>query len=338
MNFYLAPLEGVTGHVFRRAYDEVFGDADLYFTPFISANDHLSVASKKELSTVLSAPLVPQILGNDPQKVLAAADEMADLGFTEFNLNFGCPSGTVCGKNRGSGMLKDLDYMDRFLDRIFSEGKYQFSLKTRIGWSDESQWKDIVEIYAAYPFTEIIIHPRLRQDLYRGYCRRDAFEYALTHLTQPLCYNGDICSVQDYLELVEQFPTLERVMMGRGIVRNPLLISQIKALPGRSRSESQETSGSLNSSGSRSLSGSLKMSGDSYMDLTAKQQAMLRTFVRKLEAGYLADMDREEYAVMRMKEFFGYFGTYFPGREKALKELKKTKNLQEYRLSVAQFL
>lgn len=315
MNFYLAPLEGVTGHVFRKAYDELFGDIDCYFTPFISANDHLSAVSKRELETVLRAPLIPQILGNDPDKVLAISSEMAEKGYDTFNLNFGCPSGTVTGKNRGSGMLKDLRMMDDFLDRIFRDGRFKYSLKTRIDWADESEWKDIVAIYQAYPFQEIIIHPRLRKDLYQGSTRRAAFEYALTHLPQPLCYNGDINTVEDYNELCQQFPTLERVMIGRGIVRNPLLISQIRS--SESLTENQP---------------------DEYFMLTEEQKQLLRRFVRRLEADYLAEMQTPEHAVMRMKEFFSYFGTYFPGREKALKELRKAKSLNEYRLIVSQFL
>lgn len=146
MRFYLAPLEGVTGHVFREAYDTYFHDVDKYFTPFLSANDHLNFKTKREIgllgfdtlgtelgvqnvtqpvlprSRALHAPLVPQILGNEADKVIALIEEIASIrDVDEINLNFGCPSGTVTGKNRGAGIFKDLIAMDDFLDRLFAK-------------------------------------------------------------------------------------------------------------------------------------------------------------------------------------------------------------------------
>ncbi|MBQ7581747.1 MAG: tRNA-dihydrouridine synthase family protein, partial [Lachnospiraceae bacterium] len=274
MQFYLAPLEGVTGHVFREAYDRYFHDVDKYFTPFLSANDHLNFKTKRELglieqdvpdqpdrdpdrdrsqalSTVpLHAPLVPQILSNHAEQTIALIDEIASVRkIDEINLNFGCPSGTVTGKNRGAGIFKDLVAMDDYLDRLFagigpggrgSRAKndknepetpsrgVKISLKTRIGWADENEWEKIVRIYADYPFSEIIIHPRVRADQYSKPCRTEAFAYALSHLDVPLCYNGEIHTVEEYKQLCKLFPTLDRVRLGRGIVKNPFLIRDIR--------------------------------------------------------------------------------------------------------------
>ncbi|MBO4901918.1 MAG: tRNA-dihydrouridine synthase family protein [Lachnospiraceae bacterium] len=325
MQFYLAPLEGITGHVFREAYDRIFHDIDKYFTPFLSANDHLNNKTTRELGIaegqdapgLLQAPLVPQILGNEADRVVRLAEEIRDLtNPAEINLNFGCPSGTVTGKNRGSGIFKDLIAMDDLLDRLFAGFQsspslqgVKISLKTRIGWSDEKEWEQIVRIYADYPFSEIIIHPRVRADQYKGACRTEAFAYAREHLQVPLCYNGDIRSVEDYMELCKLFPGLDRVMIGRGIVADPLLVSRLSALPDL-------------------------VFGDE--EIPPAERKKRHDFVRALEEGYLSSMQCEEHAVMRMKEFWLYFGNSFPGYERAKKAIKKAATLSEYRLACAQ--
>lgn len=308
MNIYLAPLEGVTGHVFREAYDLLYTDIDKYFTPFLSANDRLNNKTVRELGMIpkdskyekiaLNAPLVPQILGNDADKTLELIEEIRDFaGYDTYNLNFGCPSGTVTAKGRGSGIFKDLSRMDEYLDKIFDgceKNHVKLSLKTRIGYNDPGEWTDIVKIYAAYPFEEIIIHPRVKADMYNGLVRMDAFEYALEHLNVPLCFNGDIKTKEDYDKLCKLFPSVDRVMIGRGIVRNPSLTGLIK-------------NSSTSDSGSK-----------------------IRAFIEALEKGYLSEFKREEHAIMRMKEVFYYLETYIDGYENEKKNLKKAKSLKEY--------
>lgn len=317
MDIYLAPLEGVTGHVFREAYDEVFGNVSKYFTPFLSANDRLNEKTIRELNTKnLKAPLVPQILGNDAEKILALIEQIQDFGgFNTYNMNFGCPSGTVTAKGRGSGIFKDLKGMESLLDKIMAGCEslgVKLSLKTRIGWNNPDEWYDIVNIYANYPFEEIIIHPRVRADMYNGSVNREAFEYAIEHITVPLCYNGDIKTVNDYDELCKLFPTIDRVMIGRGIVRNPNLIGEIAG----------GIVGEINSG--------INDEADAEAVCEINKQKTHR-FIELLEKNYLEEMKCEEHAVMRMKEFWYYYGDYVEGFEEAKKELKKSRSFREYK-------
>ncbi|MBR3642533.1 MAG: tRNA-dihydrouridine synthase family protein [Parasporobacterium sp.] len=320
MQFYLAPLEGVTGHVFREAYERYFHDVDKYFTPFLSANDHLNPKTKRELQSDLSVPLIPQILGNQAEKILDLMEEIAAEGdFDEINLNFGCPSGTVTAKGRGAGIFKDLIAMDDLLDNLFAKSRAKISLKTRIGYSDPAEWEQIVRIYADYPFSEIIIHPRVRTDQYRLPCRPEAFAYAREHLKMPLCYNGEINSAEDLDRLCSLFPGLDRVMIGRGVVRNPFLISDLrKHLQGQKQRQGKETD---------------KDTRTAFR--TDEERSVRREFVKALEEGYLEQMQQEKHAVMRMKEFWLYFGTSFPQYHQALKAVKKAKTLSEYKVAVS---
>lgn len=109
MKFYLAPLEGVTGYIFRNALDAYFPGTDRYFTPFI-VPDQKHALRKKELRDILPEnnqvkELVPQILTSDPVRFVETAKALAEYGYEEVNLNLGCPSGTVVAGGRGAGML-----------------------------------------------------------------------------------------------------------------------------------------------------------------------------------------------------------------------------------------
>ena len=104
MKFYLAPMEGITGYIYRQAYNSCFKPMDRYFTPFL-APKHKSGFSSKELNDILpehnqGMEVIPQILTSDPEDFLDTAVKLKEYGYTEVNLNLGCPSGTVAGKRR----------------------------------------------------------------------------------------------------------------------------------------------------------------------------------------------------------------------------------------------
>ena len=137
MRYDFAPMEGLTDSVYRRLHHKYFGGVDRYFMPFLSPTIHRTLTHKedRELPMADSVPFqaVPQILTKAAEDFLWAAQVCADRGYVEVNLNTGCPSGTVVAKGKGSGMLRDLSELDRFLNKIFSESPLPISVKTRLG-------------------------------------------------------------------------------------------------------------------------------------------------------------------------------------------------------------
>ena len=103
MKFYYAPMEGITGHIYRNVHNALFkNDIDKYFSPFVVANQSKSLKTK-ELVDILpennqGIALVPQILTNNAKDFINTAKKMKYLGYDEINLNLGCPSGTVVSK------------------------------------------------------------------------------------------------------------------------------------------------------------------------------------------------------------------------------------------------
>lgn len=239
INIDFAPLEGLTDSIYRRQHHAHFGGVDRYFMPFLSPTMHKTLTHKedRELPQADSVNFVavPQILTKVAEDFLWAAQTCADRGYTEVNLNIGCPSGTVVSKGKGAGMLADVDYLDRFLDEIFQNSPLPISVKTRIGVVSEEEFPRLVEIFNRYPIKDLIVHPRTRKDFYKASLHMAAFRYAYENCRIPLCYNGDVCCLEDITALKVQFPKLERIMIGRALVGDPGML-----IPGGSTAEKLE--------------------------------------------------------------------------------------------------
>ena len=166
MRLYLAPLEGITGWIYRSAVYECFGGFDKYFVPFIRPNQmgHFSAREKKDILPAHNAGMrtVPQILTNQAGDFLRTAAKLKEYGYEEVNLNLGCPSKTVVTKRRGAGFLAEPERLEAFLDEIFGKCPIRISVKTRLGMEEPGEFTRLLKIYNKYPMEELIIHPRVK--------------------------------------------------------------------------------------------------------------------------------------------------------------------------------
>lgn len=227
----MAPLEGLTTYVYRNAYHKYFRKMDKYFTPFIVPHKEkrFNTRELKELSPKHNTGLcvVPQLLTNNADDFLKTAKDITDMGYPEINLNLGCPSKTVVTKKKGSGFLAFPDELDRFLYTIFEKASFKVSIKTRIGTTSSDEFYRLMEIYNQYPIEELTIHPRIQTDFYQNKPNLEIFEYAYHTSKIPLCYNGDLNSKNDIQVFTNEFADIEAVMLGRGILSNPGLLTSV---------------------------------------------------------------------------------------------------------------
>ena len=325
MKFYLAPLEGVTGYIFRNALKEYFPGTDRYFTPFI-VPDQKHALRKRELRDILPEnnqvkELVPQILTSDPVRFVETAKALAEYGYEEVNLNLGCPSGTVVAGGRGAGMLADVDRLDRFLDQIFRDTDLHISVKTRIGMEHPEEGYTLMKIYNQYPISEVIIHPRTRKEFYKGEPHLDVFGELLAMSKHPVCYNGNLFTVRDYEQFRARFPQVERVMIGRGVLADPGLMRRLKSLE-----HAQKTG----EDASRKENDMEQPGSEIYR--TGKQE--LRAFHDTIFQQYREIFDEDKNAIFHMKELWSYLMHSFEGSESYAKKIRKTSSLNEYRCEV----
>lgn len=229
MNVYFAPLEGLTDNIYRRLHNQYFPGIYQYYTPFFSPTIHRTL-TPKELRELPPAEengfrLVPQILTKNPDDFLWMAQQCKDLGYNEVNLNLGCPSGTVTAKGKGSGMLRNPAELDNFLSEIYHHTPLDISIKTRLGFTDSDEFPALLKIFNRYPVKELTIHPRVRSAFYSGNVDMDAFTYATQNSSIPLCYNGNLCSLEEIKAFQDKFPQINAIMLGRGLVGDPGMIT-----------------------------------------------------------------------------------------------------------------
>ena len=229
MRHYFAPMEGLTDSIYRQLHHQYFGGVDRYYMPFLSPTMHRCLTHKedRELPMADSVPFaaIPQVLTKNPEDFLWAAQVIADRGYKEVNLNVGCPSGTVVSKGKGSGMLRNIGELDAFLEEIFSRSVLPISIKTRLGMENAGEFPAVLAVFNRYPILELTVHPRVRKQFYEGNVDMDMFRYAAQNSKNPLCYNGDLCSLADIEQFRQAYPATDAVMLGRGLVADPGMLS-----------------------------------------------------------------------------------------------------------------
>ena len=313
MEYYFAPLEGITGYVYRNAHHKFFPGTDRYYTPFVAPNYtmHFKAKEKKDVAPENNAgvPVVPQVLSNKADETLWAVEELAKRGYSEVNLNLGCPMPTVARKKKGSGLLKFTDELDAYLDGVF-EGvarrpsecpPVRISVKTRLGTDSTQEAEALVRIYNRYPISELIVHPRSREDMYRGVPDREAFLLVLQNSTNPVVYNGNLCCTEDIREIESVCEAAGKpigsVMIGRGFLSDPSLVRQCKG-------------GSL---------------------ITPKE---LGEFHEELYRQLGETLPGSAVVLSHMKELWFYMGKLFPDGAKCLKEIRRAGSRVQYEAAV----
>jgi tRNA-dihydrouridine synthase len=297
MNFYFAPMEGLTGYIYRNAYNTFFNNIDKYFSPFIVANQSKSFKTR-ELNDILpennqGIVLIPQLLTNNAKDFIHTANKIKQFGYNEINLNLGCPSGTVVSKNKGSGFLSKPEKLDLFFEEIFAEVEAKISVKTRIGKDQPEEFYHLIEIFNKYPIEELIIHPRTQKDFYNNKPNMKIFKEALTLSRNPVSYNGDIRTVKDYNDFATEYPSVETVMLGRGLLANPKLISGIK-------------------------------------NNTKLEKELLKEFHDKIYEDYKGLLFGDRNVLFKMKELWFYIMPMFTDNAKYAKKIRKSERLHDY--------
>ena len=295
---YFAPMEGITGAIYRRTHSQFFEGVDEYYTPFLAVNHTHKFKRREKREFVPNenpVPPIPQILTNDAEDFIWAAKELSKYGYNEINLNMGCPAATVFNKHKGAGMLADLPRLKTFFDVVFAEKspEMEISIKTRVGISSEDGLEEFIDLWNSYPFKMTIVHPRVRDDYYKGKLRLDAFKKCVALCRVPLVFNGNICNREDYKEVVEKFPQISAVMIGRGLLKNPALAREIKGGEKLNRLE-------------------------------------LKAFYEKLLQEYRDAFTNEREVLFCMKELWSYSSTLFGEGRKLLQKIQRSKSLEEY--------
>lgn len=219
---------------YRNVFAAHFQGIDKFFTPFLSG---IHTENSKNLRTAEIDPLfntvntlVPQLLSNDAEEILRFGRQCARLGYKEINLNMGCPYPQVARKKRGSGLMPYRDLVAEIADKTAGQIPVDFSIKCRLGYFENEEIDQLLPIFGRMELSELIVHARLGKQMYSGKPNQDKFADILTEYPATVVYNGDIFSLSDFMTTQQKFPLLNRWMLGRGILADPFLASDIKSI------------------------------------------------------------------------------------------------------------
>lgn len=300
---YLAPIQGFTDFVYRKAYSQLFPEIDKYFIPYISVkNSRILKKYEKEilLQNNLQRRVIPQVLAKNESELLFLSALLKDAGYNELNLNLGCPFPMVTNRGKGAGLLPHPEKLKAMLAGFFEKSNLKLSIKLRAGLNSPEEIETIIPVLNGFPLTEIIFHPRIAKQLYKGEINGSAFQFAIKNLNHKLVYNGDIFSLDDFNECKQKFPEINDWMLGRGVLMNPFLPSEIIQIS----------------------------------TLADEKIEKLKHFHRLILEGYSETMDNSGNVLNKMKQFWSYFSYSFPNQKKVFKMIKKSKNLADYNVVV----
>lgn len=227
----LAPMEDVSDPPFRAVCKDE--GADLMYTEFISAEGLIrdAIKSRQKLD-ILEAerPIGIQIFGGDEEALSLSAKIIEATGPDLLDINFGCPVKKVVCKGAGAAVLKDVDLMVRLTQAVVKSTSLPVTVKTRLGWDDES--KNIVEVAERLQdvgIQALSIHGRTRAQLYKGEAdwRLIAEVKNNPRMRIPIFGNGDIDSPQKALEYKNRYG-VDGIMIGRAAIGYPWIFREIK--------------------------------------------------------------------------------------------------------------
>lgn len=229
---HFAPIQGYTEDCYRRTHHALCGGIDQYYTPFMRL-EHGKVRSKDmrdvKPENNQGVAVVPQVIASGAEELEAMLEALRPMGYKRIDINMGCPFPLQTRHGRGAGLLVKPEETRGICDVVRKNGDMLFSVKMRIGMERPDEWKAIMPMLNDTPLAHIAVHPRLASQGYKGEVYMDAFAEIANECSHPLIYNGDIVSTDDIARMERDFPQLQGVMIGRGLLARPTLAEEYKS-------------------------------------------------------------------------------------------------------------
>ena len=302
---YFAPLQESTDHIYRSAHARFFGGIDKYFAPYIVRQNE-GIVKNSHLRDIKPEnnhqnPVIPQILARNSGDIIFLAKLLQENGYDEINWNLGCPYPMLTNKGLGAGLLPYPEKIRSILEESLPNIQCKVSVKMRMGLESADEIFQVVDVLNAFPLSELILHPRIARQLYKGVPDEAIFTEVQKRAKHPLVYNGDIDTPETFNRLNELFNETGTWMIGRGILKNPFLPILIKTGSIPEKKEAAER---------------------------------MRNFHDEILLGHSKVLNGNSHLLMKMEKFWSFFCFAFPDPHKTFKRIKKAANITKYDLAV----
>lgn len=308
---HFAPLQGFTESAYRQAHYLSAPGIDTYYTPFlriekgeIRTKDLRDLDADTCFSTAIDRRkpyhLVPQIIVRNESEFDTLTETITARGFCEIDINMGCPFPMQTKSGRGAGILPNIEQVRRILVKITqfqsSASPIQFSIKMRLGLEHPDECLKLLPYLNETPLTHITLHPRLGTQQYKGALDFSTFDYFYDECRHPLLFNGDLTTPSQIEYIEKRYPNLAGIMIGRGLLANPVLAAQYAGIP---------------------------------------CETTMKTLI-KIHTDILADYSQRLQGNAQILDKIRAFWTYAELPKKIKKKIEKSRNLDEYLEAVAE--
>ena len=297
-----APLQGYTDAIYRTMHNKVFGGINSYYSPFIRLEK--GEVRQKDIKDILpenneNINLVPQIIVNSNEEFLKLMESVSNLGYKRININMGCPFPLQTKKGRGAAILQNTKHLEDIVESINSINDIDFSIKMRLGMDSAEDAKGALEIINKAKLHHLTIHPRIAKQQYKGEIDYQTFDYIYQNCLHPIIYNGDILSQEDIYNIINIYPKIEGVMIGRGLLAKPYLAME--------------------------LNKTIRLS-------VSERLSMIMKLHDAIYDHYSSVMQGEHQLLLKMKTFWEYLDEEIG--KKPYKAIKKSVNIKKYELAI----
>lgn len=234
---HFAPLQGFTESAYRLAHSKFAPGIHTYYTPFLRLEKgEVRAKDLRDLQAEHPYHLIPQIIVRDVEEFNTLTKAVTELGFQEIDINMGCPYPMQTKSGRGSGILPHPEKVREILDAIkqlsqTTASAPKFSIKMRLGLTAPEECLQLLPLLNEAPLAHITLHPRIGIQQYKGALDFETFDKFYAECKHPLIFNGDITDLEQMNYIESRYPQLAGIMIGRGLLANPVLAAQYAGLP-----------------------------------------------------------------------------------------------------------
>ncbi|MDE6272518.1 MAG: tRNA-dihydrouridine synthase family protein [Muribaculaceae bacterium] len=309
MKYYFAPVQGHTDAAYRHFHAAHYGhtaESDrpiVYTTPFIRLEKgELRKKDFKDATSELNAAneVVPQVIFKNGEELHGLVELLKSEGFGRIDINMGCPFPLQTSRGRGAATIANEECRRAVKEVVESNPEIDFSVKMRLGFAEE-EYKPLIETLNNLKLNHISVHPRTAKDQYSGNLHPEAFSEIYRMSSNPIVYNGEIKTPSEAKEIIEKYPDLAGIMIGRGALARPSIFAEI-------------------------------LSGEEWSEERRRKEMM--AFHRRLFSYYRDNLIGGDHQVLSKIQPFWEYSEEEIGR-KAWKAIKKASNMSKYQTALA---
>ncbi len=224
----LAPMAGVCNPAFRKLAKRL--GAGMVCAEMVSDKALVMGSGKSQkMLTILpdEHPVSLQLVGNDKESMVAAAEMVGGTNADIIDINMGCPVLKIYRNGSGAALARNPNYAAEIVQAVVERADKPVTVKFRKGWDDlHVNAVDVAKAVEQAGASAVTIHGRTAAQKYGGSADWSIIRQVKQAVSIPVIGNGDVMSPESAVQLMDE-TGCDGVMVGRGALGNPWIFREI---------------------------------------------------------------------------------------------------------------